>query len=107
MNNHLKNIFQWSKATGVMLTVLLLTMTPLTAYAADTYPLMDRYISLPCVYGAVATISFILLLGYITLIKIKELNFILLYICVLLVNVGYFFLSVYNLVAYFHFRFCE
>ena len=77
-----------------MLTVLLLTVTQLTAYAADTYPLVDRYISLPCVYGAVAFVSFILLLGYIVLIKIKELNFILLYICVLLVNVGYFFLSV-------------
>ncbi|MBR4035376.1 MAG: hypothetical protein IKJ05_01430, partial [Oscillospiraceae bacterium] len=61
MNDHLKNIFQWSKATGVLLTVLLLTMTQLTAHAAEAYPLVDRYISLPCVYGAVAFVSFILL----------------------------------------------
>lgn len=94
MKNHLENIFQRSKATGVLLTVLLLTVTQLTVYAADTYPLVDRYISLPVVYGAVAFVSFILLIDYIALIKIKELNFILLYICVLLVNVGYFFLSV-------------
>jgi len=94
MNNHLKNIFQWSKATGVLLTVLLLTMTQLTAHAAEAYPLVDRYISLPCVYGAVAFVSFILLIGYVALIKIKELNFIFLYSCVLLINMGYFFLSV-------------
>lgn len=94
MKNHLENIFQRSKATGVLLTVLLLTVAKLTVYAADTYPPVDRYISLPVVYGAVAFISFILLIGYVALIKIKELNFIFLYSCVLLVNMGYFFLSV-------------
>jgi len=45
------------------------------------------------VYGAVAVISVLLLLGYLFLEKNKERNFLLLVVCVALVNCGYFLLA--------------
>ena len=48
------------------------------------------------VYGAVAMLSVLLLIGYLLLEKKKERNFIFLIICVAIVNTGYFLLAAAN-----------
>ncbi len=54
----------------------------------------DKTASISWIYGVVTVLSFILLLGYCVLIKKKELWYLLLFGSVLVVNVGYWALSV-------------
>ena len=48
------------------------------------------------VYGAVAVLSVLLLIGYLLIEKKKERNFIFLISCVAIVNTGYFLLAAAN-----------
>ncbi len=68
---------------------------PLSVLAAESQlpPLVDNYINISVVYAFTAAMSFLLLILYLTLIKIRTVPFILLYTAVFLVNIGYLFLS--------------
>lgn len=68
---------------------------PLAVFAAGnrSSAMVDNYINYSVVYMFTAAISFLLLILYLTLIKIRTIPFILLYTAVFLVNIGYLFLS--------------
>lgn len=53
----------------------------------------DKATSMSVIYGVVAVLSFLLLVGYLTMIKEKETWFVFLFSSVLVINVGYFALS--------------
>ena len=74
-------------------------IAPITAFAASDSPLVDNYINPTVIYAFTTAISFILLLGYLAMIKMKEITFILLYSSVFLVNAGYLMSSMSTTVS--------
>ena len=54
----------------------------------------DRVCMIPLVYGIITVLSLFLLLGYCGLVRKKEIWFLLLYISVFIINLGYFALSI-------------
>lgn len=74
-------------------------IAPITAFAASDSPLVDNYINPTVIYAFTTAISFILLLGYLAMIKVKEISFILLYSSVFLVNAGYLMSSMSTTVS--------
>ena len=92
--------FQNSKNPLIFTVALRILFTaPITAFAASDSPLVDNYINPTVIYAFTAAISFILLLGYLTMIKMKEITFILLYSSVFLVNAGYLMSSMSTTVS--------
>ena len=80
---------QNSKKTSIFTVALrILYIAPITAFAAGDNPLVDNYINPTVIYAFTAAISFILLLGYLAMVKMKEITFILLYSSVFLVKAG-------------------
>lgn len=54
----------------------------------------DKSASMSIIYGATTVLSLLLLIGYCCFIKKKEIWFLLLFVCVFVVNAGYFTLSI-------------
>ncbi len=92
--NKKPNYNSYGLPVWLMSLLTFLCFSPLTVYAASDYPLVEKYISLPVVYGITTVVSFLLLMGYLVFIKARNMNFVFLYVSVFLVNVGYFFLAV-------------
>ncbi len=95
----MKGLQNGKKALMFFMTFQLLFITPITAFAAIDSPLVDNYINLTAIYAFTTAISFILLLGYLAMIKVKEITFILLYSSVFLVNAGYLMASMSTTVS--------
>ena len=89
----MKGLQNGKKSLMPVMALCFLYTAPITAFAAGDSPLVDNYINPSVIYAFTAAISFILLIGYISMIKMKEITFILLYSSVFLVNAGYLMLS--------------
>lgn len=74
---------------------LLFLLIPCAAFAAEGTGISDdTVISMSVLYGVIAGISLLLLIGYAALVKKKEIWLLLLFTSVFLVNAGYFSLSI-------------
>ncbi|MBQ2764014.1 MAG: hypothetical protein IJF43_03120, partial [Firmicutes bacterium] len=62
--------------------------------AAEKLPLMERSGILSIFYGIIMVLSLLLAVGYFVLVRKKDIWFLLLFTSVLIVNTGYFLLSV-------------
>ena len=89
----MKGLQNGKKSLMPVMVLWFLYTAPITAFAAGDSPLVDNYINPSVIYAFTTAISFILLMGYISMIKMKEITFILLYSSVFLVNAGYLMLS--------------
>jgi hypothetical protein len=67
--------------------------------AAEKMSLMERSGLLSIVYGIIMVLSFLLAVGYFSLVKKKDIWFLLLFTSVLIVNTGYFLLSVSDVLS--------
>ena len=77
-----------------VLLAVLCVMTTSSVFASGTEATSDGFCSLPIIYGVVATLSLLLLLGYSLLHPHRERWFVALFISVFVTNLGYFALSV-------------
>ena len=73
--------------------LLLMISSPCCVFAAEAAPGDGAYVNMSVIYGVIAGISLLLLIGYAALVKKKELWLLLLFASVFLVNAGYFSLS--------------
>ncbi|MBR5328854.1 MAG: hypothetical protein IKV45_01460, partial [Firmicutes bacterium] len=85
---------------GLMLAAFLLFgLSDIAFAAAEKLPLMERSGILSIFYGVIMVISLLLAVGYFTLVRNKDIWFMLLFTSVLIVNAGYFLLSVSGTLA--------
>ena len=63
-------------------------------------PSSDNVLNISVIYGLVSGLSLVMLLGYIALIKKREKMFTLLFCAIMIVNCGYFLLSVSETLAF-------
>ena len=73
---------------------LLMAFLPVCVFAAETVPGDGACVNMSMIYGVIAGISLLLLIGYAALVKKKELWLLLLFASVFLVNAGYFSLAI-------------
>lgn len=81
-------------AVAACLLMLVLPLSPSALAAGGSAVNTAKACNLSIVYGFIALLSLILVLGYSILDKDREIKFVLLFICVFLANCGYFLLSV-------------
>lgn len=86
-----RNILRWALPLLCVVTLLLAMALPVSA-AGDAAYAKPGNASL--LYGITAVLSLLLLVGYCCLIRRKDFWMLLLYICVFVVNLGYFALSI-------------
>lgn len=79
---------------GFVFLVAMLFQIPVISYAADMTAVGKGHINMSVIYGIIAGISLLLLVGYSALVKKKVVWLLLLFACVFLVNAGYFSLSI-------------
>ena len=80
--------------SGCGFVFLLLLLIPCAVFAAEGNPVSQAEgVSMSVIYGVIAGISLLLLIGYGALVKKKEIWLLLLFTSVFLVNAGYFSLS--------------
>lgn len=75
---------------SAVLSVLLILMISFTGCTA----IGDKTLDMSFVYGALAVMSLLTLIGYCILVKKKDVWFLLLFACIFIVNIGYFALSI-------------
>ena len=78
---------------GFIFLLIMLLQIPRLSYAADMTSVGNGHINMSVIYGVIAGISLLLLIGYSALVKKKEIWLLLLFVSVFLVNAGYFSLS--------------
>ena len=78
----------------LILIGVLFVLSPLTAQAAGAAPISEKSGNMSVIYGITTLLSLALLFGYCWLNKKKDLWSLLLYIAILVVNLGYFSLSI-------------
>lgn len=89
----MKGLQNGKKPLMFVMALWFLYTAQITVFAAGDSPLAYNYINPSVIYAFTTAVSFILLIGYISMVKTREITFILLYSSVFLVNAGYLMLS--------------
>ena len=87
-----RSLLQWS--LDILMAVMLFAAFCVPSFAQEVSHEGGKSCSMALIYGIVAALSLVLAFGYCVLIKRKDLWFLLLFIAVFIVNLGYFALSI-------------